>query len=96
MVLMAGDKRLDNRKFKDTFKGKAKMPSMEEVLEVTGHPVGGVCPFALKKDIPVYLDDSLKDYEVVYPAAGTPDSAVKLTVEELEDLVAESWVDVAK
>lgn len=96
MVLMAGDKRLDNRKFKDTFQGKPKMPSMEEVLEVTGHPVGGVCPFALKKDIPVYLDNSLKEYEVVYPAAGTPDSAVKLTIEELEELVAKSWVDVAK
>lgn len=96
MVLMAGDKRLDNRKFKDTFQGKPKMPSMEEVLEVTGHPVGGVCPFALKKDIPVYLDNSLKEYEVVYPAAGTPDSAVKLTIEELEELVAKNWVDVAK
>jgi len=96
MVLMAGDKRLDNRKFKDTFKGKPKMPSMEQVLEITGHPVGGVCPFGLKEEIPVYLDESLKEYSVVFPAAGAPDAAVKLTVTELEELVAKGWVDVAQ
>ncbi len=96
MVLMAGDKRLDNRKFKDTFKGKAKMPAVEEVLEITGHPVGGVCPFGLKKNIPVYLDDSLKDYGTVYPAAGAPDAAVKLAIGELEELVGGNWVDVAQ
>lgn len=96
MVLMAGDKRLDNRKFKDTFKGKAKMPSVEQVLEVTGHPVGGVCPFGLKEEIPVYLDESLKEYSVVFPAAGAPDAAVKLAVDELEGLVAKDWVDVAQ
>lgn len=96
MVLMAGDKRLDNRKFKDIFKAKPKMPEVEQVLEVTGHPVGGVCPFGLKRDIPVYLDESLKEYETVYPAAGAPNAAVELAVEELEELVATDWVDVAQ
>nr|AAF13043.1 regulator homolog protein [Desulfitobacterium dehalogenans] len=96
MVLMAGDKRLDNRKFKDAFNGKPKMPEVEQVLELTGHPVGGVCPFGLRQEIPVYLDESLKKYSVVYPAAGAPDAAVKLTVVELEELVATGWVNVAQ
>ncbi|WP_019851225.1 YbaK/EbsC family protein [Desulfitobacterium sp. PCE1] len=96
MVLMAGDKRLDNRKFKDAFNGKPKMPAVEQVLELTGHPVGGVCPFGLRQEIPVYLDESLKKYSVVYPAAGAPDAAVKLTVVELEELVATGWVNVAQ
>jgi len=96
MVLMSGDKRLDNRKFKDTFKTKPKMPEVEQVLEVTGHPVGGVCPFGLKLDIPVYLDESLKDYVKVYPAAGAPNAAVELAVDELEELVATDWVDVTQ
>lgn len=96
MILMAGDKRLDNRKFKDTFKSKPKMPEMEQVLEVTGHPVGGVCPFGLKTEIPVYLDQSLKQYAKVYPAAGAPNAAVELAVEELEELVSQHWVDVVQ
>lgn len=96
MVLMAGDKRLDNRKFKDTFKAKPKMPEVEKVLEVTGHPVGGVCPFGLKEDIPVYLDESLKQYTKIYPAAGAPNAAVEFEVEKLEELVAKDWVDVTQ
>ena len=96
MVLMAGDKRLDNRKFKDIFKTKPKMPEMEQVLEVTGHPVGGVCPFGLKTEMPVYLDESLREYAKVYPAAGAPNAAVELAVEELEELVSTDWVDVAQ
>ncbi|AHF07865.1 YbaK/EbsC family protein [Desulfitobacterium metallireducens] len=96
MVLMAGDKRLDNRKFKDMFKAKPKMPEVEQVLEITGHPVGGVCPFGLKEKIPVYLDQSLRAYAKVYPAAGAPNAAVGLKVEELEALVATDWVDVAQ
>lgn len=96
MVLMAGDRRLDNRKFKDMFKAKPKMPEVEQVLEVTGHPVGGVCPFGLKEKIPVYLDESLRAYAKVYPAAGAPNAAVELKVEELEALVATDWIDVAQ
>lgn len=96
MVVMAGDRRLDNRKFKDIFKTKPKMPEFDQVLEVTGHPVGGVCPFGLKTKIPVYLDESLRAYAKVYPAAGAPNAAVELAVEELEELVATEWVDVAQ
>lgn len=96
MVLMAGDRRLDNRKFKDIFKAKPKMPEMEQVLEVTGHPVGGVCPFGLKTEIPVYLDESLREYAKVYPAAGAPNAAVELEVNELEELVSANWVDVSQ
>lgn len=96
LIIMAGDKRIDNRKFKDIFNTKAKMPEASEVAEVTGHPVGGVCPFGLNKPIPVYLDYSLKDYEYVFPAAGAPNSAVKLSVEELECLTKGQWIDVAK
>lgn len=96
MILMAGDKRLDNRKFKDIFKTKPKMPEMEQVLEVTGHPIGGVCPFGLKTVIPVFLDESLKAYARVYPAAGAPNTAVELAVVELEELVSADWVDVVQ
>lgn len=96
MVIMAGDKRLDNRKFKDAFQSKAKMPEVEEVLSVTGHPVGGVCPFGLKQAIPIYLDQSLQAYEYVFPAAGATNSAVKLKVDELQNITAALWVDVAQ
>jgi len=96
MILLAGDKKLDNRKFKDTFHCKAKMPSPEEVIEVTGHPVGGVCPFGLKTPMNIYLDESLKAYETVYPAAGDVNAAVALDVEELADLTKGQWIDVAK
>lgn len=94
MVLMAGDKRLDNKKFKEIFHSKAKMPESEEVSEATGHPVGGVCPFGLKNPIPVYLDYSLQAYSSVFPAAGASNTAIKLTVNELEELTKGQWVDV--
>lgn len=96
MVLMAGDKRLDNRKFKDTFQAKAKMPEIDEVLAVTGHPVGGVCPFGLKQPLPIYLDQSLRAYEYVFPAAGETNAAVKVKVDELAELTEATWVDVAQ
>jgi len=96
VVVTKGDARLDNRKFKDCFHSKAKMLKADEVLEVTGHPVGGVCPFGLKDDLPVYLDVSLKEFDCVYPAAGTPNSAVKITLDGLEEVTAGTWVDVCK
>ena len=96
MVVMAGDKRLDNRKFKDTFHTKAKMPEVDEVLGVTGHPVGGVCPFGLRQSIPIYLDQSLQAYEHVFPAAGEINAAVKLKVNELQEITGATWVDIAK
>ena len=95
MVLMAGDKKIDNRKFKDTFFCKAKMPAPDEVMEVTGHPVGGVCPFGMENPIDTYLDDSLKAYDIVYPAAGEINAAVKLTVKELAELTGGKWVDIS-
>lgn len=94
MILMAGDKRLDNRKFKDLFKAKAKMPEAKEVAEVTGHPVGGVCPFGLQQTIPIYLDYSLQAYLHVFPAAGAPNTALKLNIADLHELTQGQWVDV--
>jgi len=96
MILMAGDKRLDNRKFKDIFNAKAMMPKAEEVAAATGHPVGGVCPFGLIQPIPIYLDYSLQAYERVFPAAGAPNSAIKLKVKELKELTDGQWIDVTQ
>ena len=97
LILAAGDARIDNRKFKDFFHMKAKMLSADEVMELVGHPVGGVCPFGIREDIPVYLDESLKLHDTVYPAAGTDHSAVRLGVEELEQACGSAeWVDVCK
>lgn len=97
LIIAAGDARIDNRKYKDTFHKKASMPSAEEVLAQIGHPVGGVCPFGIKPDVPVYLDESLKRFDIVYPAAGTGNSAVKLTIDELYQCSeAIGWVNVCK
>lgn len=96
LVVAAGEKRVDNRKFKDCFQSKARMLDQDEVLEVTGHPVGGVCPFALKNKLKIYLDISLKKYQYVYPAAGSPSSAVKITPEQLQEVTGGEWVDVCK
>ena len=97
MVLAAGTARVDNRKFKDTFHTKAKMIPFDQVEELTGHAPGGVCPFGANTGVRVYLDESLKAYEYVYPAAGNDHSGVKLTVSELEDCAdALGWVDVCK
>ena len=96
MILMAGDQRIDNRKFKDLFKTKAKMPEAKEVAEVTGHPVGGVCPFGLKQTIPIYLDYSLQSYMHVFPAAGEPNTAIKLNIDDLKELTDGQWVDVTQ
>ncbi len=97
LVLAEGMARIDNRKFKDTFQTKAKMISPEEVEGYIGHAPGGVCPFGVKEGVPVYLDESLKVFDVVYPAAGDDHSAVRLTLPELEKASrAAGWVDVCK
>lgn len=97
LILAAGDARIDNRKFKDRFHFKAKMPSAEEVLEMVGHPVGGVCPFGINEGIPVYLDESLKRFETVFPAVGSGSSAIELNLEELYKYSnALEWIDVCK
>lgn len=97
LILAAGDARIDNKKYKATFHKKASMPSADEVLEQIGHPVGGVCPFGIKPGVTVYLDESLKRFDIVYPAAGTGNSAVKLSIDELYTCSeAIGWVDVCK
>lgn len=97
LILAAGDQKIDNSKFKAEFNTKAKMIPFEEVETRIGHAVGGVCPFGINEDVKVYLDESLKKYDIVYPAAGTSSSAVKLTIEELEKASNyEKWVDVCK
>ena len=97
IVVVAGDANIDNRKFKDYFKTKASMLKFDEVETLTGHPVGGVCPFVLKDNPPVYLDVSLKRFETVFPACGSPNSAIELSCEELEKYIPKTeWVDVCK
>lgn len=96
ILVVCGTARIDNRKYKDTFQCKAQMLSFDETLSATGHPVGGVCPFALPDGIQVYLDKSLKKYEEVFPAAGTGNSAVKFTIEELEQITKGKWVDITQ
>jgi prolyl-tRNA editing enzyme YbaK/EbsC (Cys-tRNA(Pro) deacylase) len=97
LILAAGDARIDNRKFKEKFHFKARMLSAEEVPELTGHPVGGVCPFGCKEGIPVYLDESLRRFETVFPAVGSPSSAIELNLEELfRTSRALAWVDVCR
>ena len=97
LVVLAGDARVDNAKFKAFFHQKAKMLSLEQVAELTGFPVGGVCPFLAPEGTRVYLDESLKRFEYVYPAAGSRNSAVRLTPAELECAVKpEGWVDIGK
>lgn len=97
LILAAGDARIDNRKFKDKFHFKAKMPTPDEVLEIVGHPVGGVCPFGINDGIDVYLDESLKRFVTVFPAVGSGNSAIELNLEELfEYSKAIEWIDVCK
>jgi len=97
LILAAGDARIDNHKFKGKFHFKAKMPSAEEVLEMVGHPVGGVCPFGINDGIPVYLDESLKRFVTVFPAVGSGNSAIELNLEELFAYSkALEWIDVCK
>lgn len=97
LIVAAGDVKVDNHRYKEQFKTKAKMLSAEEVVELVGHAVGGVCPFGVKEGVRVFLDQSLKRFDVVYPACGSANSAVKLTIPELEQCSGfEAWVDVCK
>ena len=97
LILTEGTVRIDNHKYKDTFHAKAKMIPFDDVEAYIGHAPGGVCPFGIKEGIPVYLDESLKKFDIVYPAAGNDHSAVKLTSAELESVSgAKKGVDVCK
>lgn len=97
LILAAGDARIDNHKFKDKFHMKAKMLAPEEVLSIVGHPVGGVCPFGINDGIDVYLDESLKRFETVFPAVGSANSAIELDLDELYKYSnAIEWIAVCK
>jgi len=95
LLVASGDARIDNAGFKQVF-GKGKMLPAEEVADLTGHPVGGVCPFGLANPLPIYLDTSLQVYDEVLPAAGSTHSAVRLSVEALEDVTGGEWVSVCR
>lgn len=94
MIVAKGDARLDNKKLKDAFGAKARMLSSDEVVTLTGHPVGGVCPFGTENPLPVYCDVSLKQYAEVLPAAGAIHSAVRISPERMAQLTEADWVDV--
>src|SRR4051794_12579661 len=94
LLVARGDARLDNRKCKDEFRARPRMLGPEETLELTGHPVGGVCPFGLRNALPVYLDVSLQAFDTVYPAGGSLNTSVEVPVDRLYELVADRWVDL--
>ena len=97
LIVAAGDVRVDNRKFKDAFHTKAKMLTPQQAEELIGHAVGGVCPFGVNGGVKVYLDESLRRFETVFPACGSSNSAIELTIPELEETSgALGWVDVKK
>ena len=96
LLCTRGDARLDNRKCKDELGARPRMLGPEETLELTGHPVGGVCPFGLETPLPVYLDRSLLAFDVVYPAGGSLNTSVEVPTERLFDLVAKRWVDLCR
>lgn len=94
LIVTSGDARLNNRKIKDVLGGKPRMLGQEEVASLTGHPVGGVCPFGLATPLPVYCDVSLKAFDEVVPAAGSTNSAVRIAPERMATLVGAEWIDV--
>jgi prolyl-tRNA editing enzyme YbaK/EbsC (Cys-tRNA(Pro) deacylase) len=96
LFVTSGTSRMDNRKVKGLFGGKPKMLGLDEVAEITGHEVGGVCPFGLKTPLPVYCDVSMKAFDIVVPAAGSTHSAVRIAPERLAQLTLAEWVDVCE
>lgn len=95
LIVMAGDKRCDNHKYKEFFHEKAHMIPREDLVELVGHEAGGVCPFGVNDGVTIYLDESLKQHEFVYPACGSSNSAIKLSIQELERLSNyKEWIDV--
>jgi prolyl-tRNA editing enzyme YbaK/EbsC (Cys-tRNA(Pro) deacylase) len=96
LIVTSGTSRMDNKKVKALFGGKPKMLGLEEVAEITGHEVGGVCPFGLKAPLPIYCDVSMKAFDIVVPAAGSTHSAVKIAPDRMAALVGAQWVDVCE
>ena len=96
LIVTKGDARIDNKKYKDFFKIKAKMLDIDEVVKITGHPVGGVCPFGLMNPIDVCIDVTLNEYEYVYPAAGSKYTALKIQPSKMQELTKAEFIDVCK
>jgi prolyl-tRNA editing enzyme YbaK/EbsC (Cys-tRNA(Pro) deacylase) len=96
LIVTSGTSRMDNKKVKALFGGKPKMLGLEEVAEITGHEVGGVCPFGLRAPLPIYCDVSMKAFDIVVPAAGSTHSAVRIAPERMAALVGAEWVDVCE
>ena len=96
LIVASGTARMDNKKVKAAFGGKPKMLGLEEVADITGHEVGGVCPFGLKAPLPIYCDVSLRAFDVVVPAAGSTHSAVRIAPERMAQLTNAEWVDVCQ
>jgi prolyl-tRNA editing enzyme YbaK/EbsC (Cys-tRNA(Pro) deacylase) len=96
LIVTSGTSRMNNKKVKALFGGKPKMLGLEEVAEITGHEVGGVCPFGLKTQLAIYCDVSMKAFDVVVPAAGSTHSAVRIAPERMAELVGAEWVDVCE
>lgn len=97
LIVTAGDSKIDNHKYKEQFSVKAKMLSPDEVLEKIGHAIGGVCPFGINEGVTVYLDESMKRFTSIFPACGSSNSAIELTIRELEECSGYSeWIDVCK
>jgi len=96
LLVARGDARLDNRKCKDEFGARPRMLGPEETFEVTGHLVGGVCPFGLKQPLPIYLDVSLQAFDLVYPAGGSLNTSVEIPVDRLFELVGDRWIDLCR
>ena len=97
LIVTAGDAKVDNHKYKAKFAKKAKMLTPDELIELIGHPMGGVCPFGINDNVTVYLDESLKRFKTVFPACGSANSAIELTIEELERYSGyKEWVDLCK
>jgi prolyl-tRNA editing enzyme YbaK/EbsC (Cys-tRNA(Pro) deacylase) len=96
LLVARGDARLDNRKCKDEFGARPRMLGADETFELTGHRVGGVCPFGLKNPLPIYFDRSLQAFDIVYPAGGSLNTSVEVPTERLFELVADRWVDLCR
>lgn len=97
LIVAAGDAKIDNHRYKETFHTKARMLTPDQVTQLVGHSIGGVCPFGIREGVEVYLDQSLKRFDIVYPACGSANSAVRLTIPELEQASGfKEWVDVCK
>lgn len=96
LIIMKGTAKVNNQKFKQLFSQKAKMIPFDKVEELTGHEPGGVCPFGLVKPLKIYLDKSLKEFDTVYPAGGTANSAVKISINMLEEITKGTWIDITK